>query len=205
MLTRRSFLSALASLVTAPALVRADSIMPVKAWVEPEPETWGTQLEVCGQESDRNWTLSWLEREADGIWKRHMRVIERAPITQLPLDIGNLAMREIAEKRDSNDSLFGKLLYRAKGEAFAEATPGPRICTPGREGAGVWNMLLEMGPRTNYISTSSKALARPKFEPDHLWLPKPSVAQNTRRNLQSSVLHRGELVGQNLIGLGIPG
>jgi hypothetical protein len=39
LLTRRGLITGLVSLVAAPAIVRASSLMPVKAWVDAQPMT----------------------------------------------------------------------------------------------------------------------------------------------------------------------
>lgn len=54
MLERRSFLTGLISLVAAPSIVRAGSLMPVKAMVV-EPRLSGTAIKLMQQQADAEW------------------------------------------------------------------------------------------------------------------------------------------------------
>lgn len=73
-IARRSFLTGLISLVAAPAIVRAGSLMPVRAMViiEPRPiftSSIGTYNGVIFHEIDIAWGRKWITRaEALEIW-----------------------------------------------------------------------------------------------------------------------------------------
>jgi hypothetical protein len=58
-LPRRIFIKGLASLVASPALVRAESLMPVKVWTPPRDSLWGIpSFAVLSSEDPSQWSES---------------------------------------------------------------------------------------------------------------------------------------------------
>ena len=70
-LTRRGLITGLVSFVAAPAIVRASSLMPVKAWAEPlivGPEMTATEVLRRQQEWARQFARKLLDRAANPPW-----------------------------------------------------------------------------------------------------------------------------------------
>jgi hypothetical protein len=58
-LPRRRFLTGLVSLLAAPAVVRADSLMPIKVWRPPRDSLWGVpSFAVLSSEDPSEWSES---------------------------------------------------------------------------------------------------------------------------------------------------
>jgi hypothetical protein len=58
-LPRRRFLTGLASLIAAPAVVRAEALMPIKVWTPPRDSLWGIpSFAVLSSEDPSQWTES---------------------------------------------------------------------------------------------------------------------------------------------------
>jgi hypothetical protein len=54
---RRRFLAGLATLITAPAIVRADTLMPIKVWTPPGDPLWGIpSFAVLSSEDPSEWS-----------------------------------------------------------------------------------------------------------------------------------------------------
>jgi hypothetical protein len=66
-LPHRRFLTGLASLITAPAIVRADSLMPVKVWTPQHDPSWSVpsfavlSSEDLSQWSESDWQIAKAE------------------------------------------------------------------------------------------------------------------------------------------------
>ena len=56
---RRSFLKGLIGLIAAPAVVRAEALMPIKVWAPPRNSLWGIpSFAVLGSEDPSEWSES---------------------------------------------------------------------------------------------------------------------------------------------------
>jgi hypothetical protein len=56
---RRRFLTGIATLIAAPAVVRADILMPIKVWAPPPNSLWGTpSFAVLSSEDPSEWSES---------------------------------------------------------------------------------------------------------------------------------------------------
>jgi hypothetical protein len=58
-LPRRIFIKGLVGLIAAPALVRAESLMPIKVWTPPRDSLWGIpSFAVLSSEDPSQWSES---------------------------------------------------------------------------------------------------------------------------------------------------
>jgi hypothetical protein len=80
MIERRSFLSGLISLVAAPAIVRAGSLMPVRVMLEEPRYLTGSAIKLMQQASDAEWRAM-IEAQRE-INMRHSLVMARRWITK---------------------------------------------------------------------------------------------------------------------------
>jgi hypothetical protein len=80
--SRRGLLTGLVGLVVAPAIVRASSLMKVKAYVDPDPLRLGSHTNTWGEKLDNafiDWTPA-LDPSGERIFQGRLVLMERASI-----------------------------------------------------------------------------------------------------------------------------